>query len=808
MSNQVYDYLWHRTQDDLERLTCLDYERQALDTELDKNVAQASVYELYVKYILIANKLEEIYDQMLQPQKRMLIRRLLDASLGRVVELKYDLVNIDMMEFSYNDDVIAQLGLTPLDIEIRIPKYFRREREEELITRKRTMDDILIKLGYLDEEVIEEKMTELEAIRIIQSHERARQGRLRAQFMKELKTLKEKGKSDSSREKESGLVAAMKIQKTWRGFTTRKKTRRRKMEEMVLIGMLPPPVSTKSNAIEESDQITQQRYRLQQEFQKEYENSLLTTKDELNAKLGSGMAEDIADEIRNWFQEYKEKTGKLPDFPSEDAGGSRIILSRQGTESELSRSSAVSSKESKRSKDKNKAVVKSADLMEEVDFDEGFKASVSTFLPEIKGGIEEFNDTWKEKDESMNPKQAHYHDIIYKDKYSEVETEIRKVIDDMMRQELDLLQQALDRDRAAKGKKSKKSSKKARRSGKKGKKKKEKDLTPDRTTESLFEELVTNGIIQRFPETPIKSFLGDMAYVARDGINPAPGDVRQFIIENCILPLGSPMVRNFAPCVRSILLTGPKGSGKRSLVNAVCTEAGSVLFDLTPANIVGKYPGKTGLIMLMHLVSKVSRLLQPAVIYMGDAEKPFMKKIPKSDRTDPKRLKKDLPKLIKNLGPEDRVIFIGTSLCPWEADQKLLQQTYNRFIYIPRPDYGTLSYVWKELLNQYSGVSPHFDSGSMAKISDGYTIGSVVKCIQEVITCKRMLQLRVQPLSHAELINVLCTKDPVYIEEEEAFLLWWTKTPLGRRKQRMIELEAEAKAEKDEGNGKKKSAKK
>lgn len=130
----------------------------------------------------------------------------------------------------------------------------------------------------------------------------------------------------------------------------------------------------------------------------------------------------------------------------------------------------------------------------------------------------------------------------------------------------------------------------------------------------------------------------------------------------------------------------------------MCNEVGGILFDLTPANIVGKYPGKSGLIMLMHLVTKVSRLLQPSVIFMDDAEKPFMKKVPKGDRTDPKRLKKDLPKLIKNIAAEDKVIFIGTSAAPWEADQKLFQQTYNRFIYIPRPDYGTLSFVWKELL--------------------------------------------------------------------------------------------------------------
>lgn len=59
--------------------------------------------------------------------------------------------------------------------------------------------------------------------------------------MKEIRMLKEKGKPDGVKEKTDGLVAAMKIQKLWRGFATRRKTRRRKLEEMYLIGMIPRP---------------------------------------------------------------------------------------------------------------------------------------------------------------------------------------------------------------------------------------------------------------------------------------------------------------------------------------------------------------------------------------------------------------------------------------------------------------------------------------------------------------------------------------------------------------------------------------
>ena len=53
-------------------------------------------------------------------------------------------------------------------------------------------------------------------------------------------------------------------------------------------------------------------------------------------------------------------------------------------------------------------------------------------------------------------------------------------------------------------------------------------------------------------------------------------------------------------------MAGPEGCGKTMLLNAICTELGATLFDLTATNIVGKYPGKSGLNMLLHLVSKVN----------------------------------------------------------------------------------------------------------------------------------------------------------------------------------------------------------
>lgn len=73
-----------------------------------------------------------------------------------------------------------------------------------------------------------------------------------------------------------------------------------------------------------------------------------------------------------------------------------------------------------------------------------------------------------------------------------------------------------------------------------------------------------------------------------------------------LLPLsGSSDIHSMAPLIRSILLVGPSGMGKKMLVKAVCTETGANLFDLSPGNLQGKYPGKTGVQTIVHIVFKV-----------------------------------------------------------------------------------------------------------------------------------------------------------------------------------------------------------
>ncbi|PSN29758.1 IQ and AAA domain-containing protein 1 [Blattella germanica] len=710
MSHILYNELWEDAQKIIEDASQFDSILHAAPHETDKRAAQISVSELYIKYITAVNKLDQCYDQIVHPQKRLVIRKLLDACIGRVLELKHELVNLDLSEFSYYNDILLKLKLLPMEVEIKVPTYYRREREEELRQRKRAMDDILKKLGFLEEEVVEEEMTEDEAIRLIQIHERARQGRLRSQFMKEIRLMKEKVKTSEVSEGKAfdSTLAALKIQKTWRGYNTRHKMKRRKLEEMLLIGMLQPNF-TATQARRKAEEVKELRRKLQVEYQSEYENLLISEKQLIKSTRGGYMKEEIGDEVRGWITDYWHETGKFPDMPSEESGGSTLFFSRQTAER----------KKDKGKKDKDEGKKKK----DEEEEDPGFKMQPSNFLGDMTTAHAEYEDIWKHRDESQNPWQHADIEMIRSQKTSELETELRREVDQLLRAELEILQAALARDLASKGKKMRKPSKKKGRSGKKSKKKKEKDLTPDRTLESLFEELITNGIIRKYPEVQLSDFKGEHSYAAdelrKQGKDPLPslGDIRQVILEYCILPLGSKTIHQSAPLVKSVLLAGPRGCGKDMLVHAICTETGAVLFDLSPANIVGKYPGKSGLIML----------------------KPFLKKVPKTDKTDPKRLKKDLPKIVKGISQDDQIILIGVSRCPWDCDQKALAQTYNKMMFIPRPDYGSLSFLWKELLFQFGGVSRQFDTAAMTK--------------------------------------------------------WYLKTPIGRRKARQVEIEAELKAE-------------
>lgn len=57
----------------------------------------------------------------------------------------------------------------------------------------------------------------------------------------------------------------------------------------------------------------------------------------------------------------------------------------------------------------------------------GFKMGTSNFLTELMVASAEYEDVWRRRDESSNPRQTHYDDIILEQNTAQLEAELRKV---------------------------------------------------------------------------------------------------------------------------------------------------------------------------------------------------------------------------------------------------------------------------------------------------------------------------------------------------------------------------------------------
>lgn len=52
----------------------------------------------------------------MHPQKRRVLRHLLDGIMGRILELKNEMVQLEFSEYHYFDDVLSDLKLTPVSL--------------------------------------------------------------------------------------------------------------------------------------------------------------------------------------------------------------------------------------------------------------------------------------------------------------------------------------------------------------------------------------------------------------------------------------------------------------------------------------------------------------------------------------------------------------------------------------------------------------------------------------------------------------------------------------------------------------------
>jgi SpoVK/Ycf46/Vps4 family AAA+-type ATPase len=326
--------------------------------------------------------------------------------------------------------------------------------------------------------------------------------------------------------------------------------------------------------------------------------------------------------------------------------------------------------------------------------------------------------------------------------------------------------------------------------------------------------------------------------------DPSVPQLRQAVTEYCIWPLGEQELKDHWSGVRSALLVGCKGSGKRMLANAIATESGANFFDLSPSNTNGKYPGKKGPYEMLYATLKLAKAYQPSVVWIGDVEvrlphetrlcprlpeqndsivlcAPRLRAHPTFRRPDAlppsppgasacalqsvfqsgkakkgakaagdpaNRILKPLKELVEHksekkrlLSPTDRVLILGASdkpyACEKSKDYNALVGFFKKILFLPLPDYPSRYMLWQEALKRQGLLRPPADDvQTLARISENYSSGSIMRVVRRSISQRRIERIDRKPFSMNELVGPLAKEIPVYGADDKAMYDWYVKT--------------------------------
>jgi hypothetical protein len=217
MSNATYNGLWAGAMAELTEQVHLEDPTLEADAEPHEPVRPTSIAQtfqhlacLYIKYLQIFRRLEQCYDGMVHPQKRLAVLKVLELVMRRVVELKHSLVKYNPpnpavrrpagkpektfpWEYVNLDDVLVDLKLPPETLDVPVPRYFREDsRDARAIRDKIVAGFMQVRHGV--ESIALESQTNAEetgalsdlaqCIEMIQRNERGRQGKERAVLVK------------------------------------------------------------------------------------------------------------------------------------------------------------------------------------------------------------------------------------------------------------------------------------------------------------------------------------------------------------------------------------------------------------------------------------------------------------------------------------------------------------------------------------------------------------------------------------------------------------------------------------------------
>jgi len=737
MSSESIDLLWNESIHKLKELVQQEDASSTSNKQISINDAFSHFAKLYIQYTLLLNNFNTCYTTLVQPQKRIDIKKTLQLIICRIINLRFLLVkwhppNSDVIvknsgiqtsfPWEYVDITkeLQELSVSPSQLITCTPSYFKEDQLEVVNKRNATVISLLQKTFGSEVRLLEEKSWSVES----SSSSAANDGVTSSIAVVEdnntdLPTTTEEPTihHDDTKKKNpllSEQEAATKVQSTIRGHQSRNKTSGYKVWLDNLVGLSSDNSSDTKNELHllenNLNENHQQRYQEQKYCKESYENDLHRLKNVVKEEEGFNMSNQLRDERTKWITDYTIKNNSLPDsfedFYKKDlptADEDDDDKENKDAKGSKQKNAKDASSADKKSKDKKDAIV--------VEVERPTLAAPQTLLDPLKESIQIYEERWMHRTVGQDRIKSQSHDVeMAKDLIvrDQVRSELTIGVEEKLLSNIIKIKAMQEQTKKSKSKKSK-DGKGKKKGGKKAGGKKEKPLPgaklaemKDMSVDEMLSILVQNGLVS-LPDEEYKlhDFIGgfdngrpklstDMdkqeRWVPQD---PSAFQLRKSIMEYCILPLGSEDIKSTIQDdenVRSVLFYGPEGSGKTHMVQTIASEIGALMINLSSSSIKGdSFEGKEGATKLIHMVFTIAKEKSygPVLIYLDDCHEFFMGKGKSKSKgggsasninTEMQRFQKDLL-IYKNqaLKKEDRVLVIGCTNMPEVGDIKLLR---------------------------------------------------------------------------------------------------------------------------------------
>ena len=180
---------------------------------------------------------------------------------------------------------------------------------------------------------------------------------------------------------------------------------------------------------------------------------------------------------------------------------------------------------------------------------------------------------------------------------------------------------------------------------------------------------------------------------------------------------------------KGILLFGPPGTGKSFLAKAVATEADSVFFTVSSADLISKWQGESEKLVRnlfeMARESDGSR----AIIFIDEVDSLCGSRT-EGESDSARRVKTEFLVQMDGVGKtEGSVLVLGATNVPWDLDAAI-RRRFEKRVYIPLPDASARTYMVKLNLGDTPNNLVEEDFVRLGKLTEGASgsdIGVMVK---------------------------------------------------------------------------------